>query len=122
MIYGAMVIGQSSVFASDYQKAKLSAVNIFRLIDRQPLININNNAPILRPNQCNGNISFRDVHFTYPNRPDTKVLNGLSLKAEKGETVALVGSSGCGKSTSIQLIERFYDCTQGKVVNKITLK
>jgi ATP-binding cassette subfamily B (MDR/TAP) protein 1 len=116
MIYGAMVVGQSAVFTSDYQKAKISAANMFRLIDRQPFINTNNNIALEKPEKCNGNLSFRGVHFTYPNRPDAKVLNGLSFTVAKGETVALVGSSGCGKSTSIQLIERFYDCSKGKIV------
>ncbi len=115
-----MSIGQSAVFTSDYQKAKIAAANIFRLIDRQPLININNKYPIEKPNECNGNLAFRGVHFTYPNRPDAKVLNGLTFKVSKGETVALVGSSGCGKSTSIQLIEKFYEMTDGKIVISIS--
>lgn len=63
-----------------------------------------------------GNILFRGVHFSYPSRPNSQILNGLSFKAMQGQTVALVGSSGCGKSTSIQLLERFYDCNTGRVV------
>ncbi|CAG2164999.1 unnamed protein product [Oppiella nova] len=122
MIYGAMVIGQSVIFTSDYQKAKISAQNMFRLIDRQPLNQTNNNiTPKEKPNECLGELSFRGIHFFYPNRREVSVLNGLSFKARKGETVALVGSSGCGKSTSIQLLERFYECAQGKIVNKLTL-
>jgi ATP-binding cassette subfamily B (MDR/TAP) protein 1 len=119
MIYGAMIVGQSTVFTSDYQKAKIAAANIFRLIDRQSLKNINNNFSAKEQIKCNGNLDFRGVHFNYPNRSEAKVLNGLSFKVAKGETVALVGSSGCGKSTSIQLIERFYDCTQGKIVSQL---
>jgi ATP-binding cassette subfamily B (MDR/TAP) protein 1 len=118
MIYGATIVGQSAVFTSDYQKAKIAAANIFRLIDRQPLKNINNFSAEEQI-KCNGNLDFRDVHFNYPNRSEAKVLNGLSFKVAKGETVALVGSSGCGKSTFIQLIERFYDCTQGKIVSQL---
>ncbi len=118
MLYGALTIGYSAVFTSDYQKAKISAANIFRLIDRQPLIN-DNNYRALKPNQCDGNLTFSGVHFSYPNRPDAKVLNGLSLQVSKGETVALIGSSGCGKSTSIQLIEKFYETTEGKIVSII---
>jgi len=118
MLYGAMVIGQSAVFTSDYQKAKIAAANIFRLIDRQPLMSINNNTSTEKPAKFNGNLAFRGVHFTYPNRPEAKVLNGLSFKVSKGETVALVGSSGSGKSTCIQLIERFYDSTQGEIVSQ----
>ncbi|CAG2103482.1 unnamed protein product, partial [Medioppia subpectinata] len=115
MLYGAMVIGQSVIFASDYQKAKISAQNMFRLIDRQPLNHSNNNSPNEKPSECKGELSFRGIHFSYPNRSEVSVLNGLSFKAKKGETVALVGSSGCGKSTTIQLLERFYDSAQGKI-------
>ncbi|KFP75316.1 Multidrug resistance protein 2, partial [Apaloderma vittatum] len=63
-----------------------------------------------------GNIEFRNIHFVYPTRPEVPVLQGLSLKVNKGQTLALVGSSGCGKSTSIQLLERFYDPVEGQVV------
>ena len=44
-----------------------------------------------------------------------QVLNGLNLSVKKGETVALVGESGCGKSTTVQLVQRFYECDEGKV-------
>jgi ABC-type multidrug transport system fused ATPase/permease subunit len=117
MLYGAMVVGQNAIFTSDYHKAKVAAANIFKLIDRQPLISINNNASTEKHDYCNGDITFRGVHFTYPNRPEAKILNGLSFNAKKGQTIALVGSSGCGKSTCIQLLERFYDCNQGSVVS-----
>ncbi|NXS16216.1 MDR1 protein, partial [Mystacornis crossleyi] len=63
-----------------------------------------------------GNIEFRNVHFVYPTRPEAQVLQGLNVKVNKGQTLALVGSSGCGKSTSIQLLERFYDPVEGQVV------
>lgn len=59
---------------------------------------------------------IKDVAFNYPNRPGVKILQGLNLKVEKGQTLALVGSSGCGKSTVIQLLERFYDPLGGEMV------
>lgn len=55
------------------------------------------------------------MHFHYPSRPDVKVLQGLNLVINPGDTVALVGSSGCGKSTTIQLLQRFYDPVSGDV-------
>ncbi|CAF4985049.1 unnamed protein product, partial [Rotaria socialis] len=58
---------------------------------------------------------FSNVHFSYPSRPDVSILNGLSFMAQRGETTALVGSSGCGKSTCVQLLQRFYDPTEGSV-------
>lgn len=63
-----------------------------------------------------GNIEFRNIHFAYPTRPEVQVLQGLNVKVNKGQTLALVGGSGCGKSTSIQLLERFYDPLEGQVV------
>lgn len=68
---------------------------------------------------CEGNIEFREVSFFYPCRQDVLILCDLSLNIEKGKTVAFVGSSGCGKSTSIQLLQRFYDPVKGQVVRLI---
>ncbi|NXQ93717.1 MDR1 protein, partial [Sagittarius serpentarius] len=62
-----------------------------------------------------GNLEFQNVYFNYPARPDTKILKGLNLKVSCGQTVALVGGSGCGKSTTVQLIQRFYDPKEGTV-------
>ena len=69
----------------------------------------------LRPTESGRDIVFTDVHFKYPARPDVPILQGLSLTIKKGETVALVGTSGCGKSTCIQLVQRFYDPESGKI-------
>ncbi|XP_010631199.1 ATP-dependent translocase ABCB1-like isoform X4 [Fukomys damarensis] len=63
-----------------------------------------------------GDVTFSDVVFKYPTRPDIPVLQGLSLQVKKGQTLALVGSSGCGKSTAVQLLERFYDPLAGTVL------
>ena len=64
-------------------------------------------------------MSFTDVFFNYPTRPNVKILRGLNLDVSAGQTLALVGASGCGKSTSIQLIERFYDPKAGRVVSNL---
>ena len=58
------------------------------------------------------------LKFRYPMRPDVKVLRGLSLSVSQGQTLALVGASGCGKSTIVQLIERFYDPHAGEMVSR----
>ncbi len=63
-----------------------------------------------------GKIEFSDVHFTYPSRKDVSVLNGINLKAMVGEKIALVGQSGAGKSTVIQLLMRFYPIQQGRIL------
>ncbi len=62
-----------------------------------------------------GNIEFHNVLFNYPARPDIKILNSINFKIKSGSTIALVGSSGCGKSTCIQLLQRFYDPTEGAI-------
>ena len=69
----------------------------------------------MRPDNSGRDIVFTDVEFKYPARPDVPILQGLSLTIRKGETVALVGTSGCGKSTCIQLVQRFYDPEHGKI-------
>ena len=63
-------------------------------------------------------IDFNSVHFNYPTRPEVPVLQGMDLVVKPGQTVALVGPSGCGKSTVIQLLLRFYDPLEGRVVWK----
>ncbi|OON21825.1 hypothetical protein X801_02277 [Opisthorchis viverrini] len=62
-----------------------------------------------------GNITFTDIDFSYPRRPDIQILKKFNLSLESGKTVALVGPSGSGKSTIIQLLLRFYDPTSGVV-------
>jgi len=65
--------------------------------------------------ESNSMLTFRDVHFRYPSRPNNKIFRGLNLSIREGETIALVGPSGHGKSTIIQMIERFYDPEEGAV-------
>ncbi len=69
----------------------------------------------LKPRDINGEISFKDVHFSYPTRPDGTVFKDFNLSIKAGHTVALVGPSGGGKSTAFSLVERFYDPTSGIV-------
>jgi ABC-type transport system involved in Fe-S cluster assembly fused permease/ATPase subunit len=62
-------------------------------------------------------VSYKQIEFFYPTRPSSRVLQGLNVDVLKGQTVALVGHSGCGKSTCIQLLVRFYDPVSGSVVS-----
>jgi ABC-type multidrug transport system fused ATPase/permease subunit len=64
-----------------------------------------------------GDIRLSHVTFSYPTRPDVAVLTDVSLRVTRGTQVALVGHSGCGKSTVIQLIQRLYEVDSGKVVS-----
>ncbi|XP_060103685.1 LOW QUALITY PROTEIN: ATP-binding cassette sub-family B member 5 [Heteronotia binoei] len=114
VIFAAMNVGQSNSLAPDFGKSKVSAQRIFQLLDRKPQIDsYNEEGEKLK--KFEGNIEFRDIHFVYPTRREVHVLQGVNIKVNKGQTLALVGSSGCGKSTSIQLLERFYDPGSGHV-------
>lgn len=62
-----------------------------------------------------GSVKIQSVKFAYPTRPDVPVLKGVDIEVKKNKIVALVGHSGCGKSSIISLIERFYDPYEGKV-------
>uniref|UniRef100_A0A914S4A1 ABC transporter domain-containing protein n=1 Tax=Parascaris equorum TaxID=6256 RepID=A0A914S4A1_PAREQ len=62
-----------------------------------------------------GAIQLKNVFFSYPTRRNTRILRGLTLNVKEGETVALVGHSGCGKSTVMGLLERFYDPNRGNI-------
>ncbi|XP_052550932.1 ATP-dependent translocase ABCB1 isoform X6 [Tympanuchus pallidicinctus] len=115
IVFGAMALGQSTSFTPDYAKAKMSAAHLFLLFERVPLIDSYSEEGE-KPKIFGGNITFKDVAFKYPTRPEVKVLQGLNTEVEKGQTLALVGSSGCGKSTVIQLLERFYDPLSGEVL------
>ncbi|CAH2322072.1 multidrug resistance 1-like isoform X1 [Pelobates cultripes] len=115
IIFAAMNVGQSSSLAPDFGKARVSSQRIMKLLDRKPLIDsYSEEGDSL--SSFEGNIEFKDVKFVYPTRPKVMVLQGLNVKVSKGQTLALVGSSGCGKSTSVQLLERFYDPMDGQVI------
>ncbi|RLN50021.1 hypothetical protein BBJ29_002959 [Phytophthora kernoviae] len=107
-------IGSAAQGATDTTKATQSARNIFAIIDRVPPIDATSSlGHIISPVQ--GTLEFHDVHFAYPARPDAQIHRGYNLKITPGQTVALVGASGCGKSTAIALLEHFYDPQAGSV-------
>ncbi|CAL8368689.1 unnamed protein product [Arctogadus glacialis] len=115
VVISGTALGKASSFTPDYAKAKIAAGQFFKLLDRVPTIST-------RPSHgekwdnFKGEVEFRDCKFTYPTRPDVQVLNGLVVSVKPGQTLAFVGSSGCGKSTSVQLLERFYDPDEGQVL------
>ncbi|XP_048754275.2 phosphatidylcholine translocator ABCB4-like isoform X2 [Ostrea edulis] len=122
IIFGGMHVGRTGSNAPDFTKGRRAAARLFSIIERRPLIDAQTEEG-QKPKSFTAEIKFQDVHFTYPSRPDVEVLGGLSLSVQPGETFALVGTSGCGKSTTVQLVERFYDPSSGSVTaNGLDLK
>lgn len=93
----------------------MAAARILKLLDRKPKISV----PEFPQNfneTFKGNIRYRDVSFRYPTRMKVQVLEDFNLNVLDGQTVALVGQSGCGKSTCIQMLLRYYDPYEGDVI------
>ena len=93
---------------SAFANAQGAAYHIFKTIDRVPIIDSANPGGA-RPENLQGHIVVRDVDFHYPSRPDVPILKKMNVEVLPGQTVALVGQSGSGKSTIVGLVERFYD-------------
>ncbi|XP_015524858.1 ATP-dependent translocase ABCB1 [Neodiprion lecontei] len=115
VMMGSMNFGTASPFIEAFGIAKAAGAKVFAVIERKSSIDSLSNDGV-KPKNTNGAIEFKNVVFNYPSRPDIEVLGGLNLTINPGETVALVGGSGCGKSTCIQLLQRFYDPPGGQIL------
>jgi len=114
VIIGAMGIGQGAPAFNAITEAAGSAPKVFDVIARRSQIDaFSREGKVV--DSIVGRLTLRNVNFTYRSRQDRLVLDNLNLDIEPGTTVALVGESGCGKSTTIQLLERFYDPIEGSV-------
>ncbi|XP_047503247.1 ATP-dependent translocase ABCB1-like isoform X5 [Pieris napi] len=106
--------GMVASLMNTFGSARGAGAQIFQTLDNLPTIN-----PILnrgvKPNDFRGDIEYKNVVFHYPSRPDITVLKSVNLIIKHGQTVALVGHSGCGKSTIIQLLSRYYDIEEGSI-------
>ncbi|WP_370213490.1 ABC transporter transmembrane domain-containing protein [Roseovarius sp.] len=117
VIYAVLVAGSVAALSEIWGELQRAAGATERLVDllhaedavRDP------EAPAPVPTPVRGGITFDHVNFAYPSRPDRAALDDLTLTIAPGETVALVGPSGAGKTTIIQLIQRFYDPASGTV-------
>jgi ATP-binding cassette, subfamily B, bacterial len=117
VIYSVMVAGSvaalSEIFG-ELQRAAGATERLVELLHTEDTVTDPASADVL-PEPVQGEISFKNVHFAYPSRPGVAALDGVNLTIKPGETVALVGPSGAGKTTIIQLIQRFYDPDEGTV-------
>ncbi|XP_046390861.1 ATP-dependent translocase ABCB1-like isoform X2 [Ischnura elegans] len=114
LAFCAASVGQSSAYLQDYTKAKLASGLMFQLVDQKS--NIDPSACTGVKPSIQGCIELQNVYFSYPNRSEVSVLRGLNFSVNPGRTLALVGASGCGKSTVISLLQRFYDPKHGVVL------
>jgi len=112
-----MTLGQLSSFLPNISKAKVAATDVFDILDRRSLVDYASMEGV-KPSQdsLRGEIAFRRTRFCYPSRPSIRVLDDVDIRVEPGQTVALVGSSGSGKSTCMSLLERFYDVDAGDML------
>ncbi|XP_044766756.1 ATP-dependent translocase ABCB1 [Coccinella septempunctata] len=110
----SMNFGFASTYIEIFSKAKASGGKIFAIIDTLPVINLSINKG-KKLESMKAEIKFKNVKFHYPTRKDVPILSGLNMEIKPGQTVALVGSSGCGKSTCIQMLQRFYDPISGQI-------
>ncbi|NOD28666.1 ABC transporter transmembrane domain-containing protein [Ruegeria atlantica] len=117
VIYSIIMAGSVAALSeiwSELQRAAGATERLVELLHAEDTVTDPANPKAL-PKNIQGEIRFEDVSFRYPARPDTVALDHLSLLVKPGETVAFVGPSGAGKTTVIQLIQRFYDPNSGRV-------
>ena len=109
-----IVQGMGSI--GDLKKAKIAFKSLYSIIDLESKISAfrNDNEGKISSENIKGKIEFKHVYFAYPTRPEKIILKDLSFVIEPRQQAALVGYSGSGKSTIIQLLERFYDVEEGK--------
>lgn len=117
LIYAVLVAGATGALSEIWGELQRAAGATERLVE---LLHADDpvtdpQTPRALPQPARGEISFENVGFFYPSRPETSALKGVSLTVRAGETVALVGPSGAGKSTILHLLMRFYDPQSGRI-------
>jgi ATP-binding cassette subfamily B protein len=118
VIYAVMVAGGVAALSEiwgELQRAAGATERLVELLETRDTVQDNPDAQDL-PQPVTGRLSFENVSFSYPSRPETRALDHVNLEIKAGETIALVGPSGAGKTTIIQLILRFFDPDAGCIL------
>jgi ATP-binding cassette subfamily B protein len=113
-VFAAGALGALSEVWGELSQASGAAERLMEILAETPVIAAPAN-PAALPWPPIGSVTFEDVQFNYPTRPDAPALKGLDLTIEPGETVAIVGPSGAGKSTVFSLLLRYYDPVSGSI-------
>lgn len=122
ILIGSISLAQLAPEMQAVNHACGAAAKLYDTIDRIPYIDSSDSGG-LKPKKVEGHITFENVKFNYPSRPNVAVVRDLSISFPAGETTALVGASGSGKSTTVALVERFYDPLAGVVkLDNINIK
>lgn len=111
-----MAFGTLSEVIGDLQRAAGAAERIGELLQARSEISVPTTDLQSLPQRISGRLALENVTFAYPSRPERNALDNLTLSIEPGETLALVGPSGAGKSTILDLLLRFYDPIQGRIL------